>query len=88
AVYADIPTITKIWQSSFGDEKEYVDFFITNRFDKVKTLIFEKDGKHYLMLDHWIPHNLQESGYSILPITFDNGRLTVRWCDSPEELFK
>ena len=45
AVYADIPTITENWQSSFGDERESVDFFVSHRFDKVTTLIFEKDGK-------------------------------------------
>ena len=41
------------------------------------------------MLDHWIPENLQKSGYSILPVTFDEeGIMTVRWRDTwdgPEE---
>lgn len=41
------------------------------------TYVFEKDGRHYLMLDHWNPSNLKESGYSILPVRVDNGHLTV-----------
>lgn len=41
------------------------------------TYVFEKDGRHYLMLDHWNPSNLKESGYSILPVRADNGHLTV-----------
>lgn len=39
--------------------------------------VFEKDGVHYLMLDHWKPDDLQMSGYSILPIRIENGHLTV-----------
>ncbi len=42
---SDIPEITKIWQSSFGDEKEYIDFFLQNRFMDIDTLVFEKEGK-------------------------------------------
>lgn len=46
------------------------------------TYIFQVDGKFYLMLDHWIPNNLKKSGYSILPITFDEkGIMTVQWQD-------
>ena len=41
------------------------------------TYVFEKDGRHYLMLDHWNPSNRKESGYSILPVRADNGHLTV-----------
>lgn len=41
------------------------------------TYVFEKDGRHYLMLDHWNPSNLKESGYSILPVQADNCHLTV-----------
>ena len=41
------------------------------------TYVFETDGRHYLMLDHWNPSNLKESGYSILPVRADNGHLTV-----------
>lgn len=41
------------------------------------TYVFKKDGRHYLMLDHWNPSNLKESGYSILPVRADNGHLTV-----------
>lgn len=44
AVYEDIPRITEIWQSSFGDDKEYIDFFLSRRFDSVQILVFERDG--------------------------------------------
>lgn len=43
------------------------------------TWMFKADGKMYLMLDHWIPENLQESGYSILPVTIENRIMTVHW---------
>ena len=44
--------------------------------------IFEARGKFYLMLDHWIPENLQKSGYSILPIDIDeHNDITVTWTD-------
>ncbi len=46
------------------------------------TCIFEADGQHYLMLDHWQPFALRTSGYSILPITFDEkGVMTIAWQD-------
>lgn len=48
-------------------------------FDGQSTYIFEVDGTFYLMLDHWKPNDLKKSGYSILPITFENGALTVNW---------
>jgi len=45
-------------------------------------LNFENQGQKYLMLDHWRPHNLMNSGYSILPLRFDeNHRMTVLWTD-------
>ena len=47
------------------------------------TYVFAVDGNFYLLLDHWIPNNLQMSGYSILPITLENNRLTVQWCETP-----
>lgn len=43
------------------------------------TWLFRVNGQIYLMLDHWKPENLQESGYSILPVTIENGKLTVQW---------
>ena len=47
------------------------------------SFLFAVNQKHYLMLDHWIPENLQKSGYSILPVTFDEeGIMTVRWKDT------
>lgn len=49
------------------------------------TYIFEAKGKLFLMLDHWIPDHLKCSGYSILPIDFDeDGIMHVRWCNDWE----
>ncbi len=42
------------------------------------TYIFEENGQKYLMLDHWQPYDLKNSGYSILPITFENGIMSVK----------
>lgn len=50
-------------------------------FEGQSTYIFEAKGTKYLMLDHWKPDNLQASGYSILPIEFNNGIMTIKWCD-------
>ncbi len=51
-------------------------------FDGQSTYIFEVDGKFYLMLDHWHRFDLKSSGYSILPIEFDNdSNMTIRWKD-------
>ncbi len=43
--------------------------------------IFENDGQKYLMLDHFKPYELKNSGYSILPITFKNRDMTITWQD-------
>ena len=48
-------------------------------FDGQSTYIFEVSGTFYLMLDHWKPEKLSKSGYSILPIDFTDGRMTIRW---------
>ena len=45
--------------------------------------IFQKDGKFYLMLDHWKPDHLKTSGYSILPVHADGLMVTVPWTDYP-----
>jgi hypothetical protein len=41
--------------------------------------IFYHKDQPYLMLDHWKATDLQNSGYSILPVTFEEDGLTVRW---------
>ena len=43
--------------------------------------IFEAKGNMYFMLDHWKPNHLKMSGYSILPITFENGAMRIIWTD-------
>ncbi len=40
----DLERIAEIWQLSFGDEKEYTDFFLKNRINDAITLVLEKDG--------------------------------------------
>ena len=39
--------------------------------------VFQKDGIHYLMLDHWNPQDLKNSGYSFLPIEVDQLTMTI-----------
>ncbi len=42
--------------------------------------IFNDNGQHYLMLDHFKAYELKNSGYSILPITFDEKEtMTIKW---------
>lgn len=51
-------------------------------FEGQSTYIFEADGKFYLMLDHWHRFDLKTSGYSILPIEFDeDNNMSIRWTD-------
>lgn len=47
------------------------------------TYVFEKEGKFYLMLDHWKPDDLKNSGYSILPIEIRDGEVTVSFTEYP-----
>lgn len=46
------------------------------------TWILQDGDRYWLMLDHWKPLELRRSGYSLLPMTFDGDRLTVRWQDT------
>lgn len=82
ALYAECPFLLGKWKliDNPCEGHGYRDTFKGQ-----SSYIFEKDGQHYLMLDHWIPENLQESGYSILPIVFEKGRLAVRWVESPNQ---
>lgn len=45
------------------------------------TWIFRVQSGFYLMLDHWKPQDLKNSGYSILPITFNEDQMVVKWTD-------
>ena len=46
------------------------------------SFVFQHNGKFYLMLDHWIPHDLKSSGYSILPIEIAKDKtITVPWTE-------
>lgn len=45
--------------------------------------IFCENDNCYLMLDHWSPYDLKSSGYSILPIRFNEDKtITVKWQDN------
>lgn len=44
--------------------------------------IFQVEERAYILLDHWKPYDLKNSGYSILPITFENGRMTIKWTNN------
>jgi len=43
--------------------------------------LFEAGGQWYWLIDHWKPKDLRHSGYSILPVSFEEGRMTIRWQD-------
>ncbi len=61
----DNPCIGENAKTTYGGQSAYV---------------LEAGGKFFLMIDHWHPHNLQESGYSFLPITINPDKtLTVTW---------
>lgn len=47
------------------------------------TYVFRKEEQLYLMLDHWNPEDLKNSGYSFLPITVDDMTVTIPWQDHP-----
>ena len=82
ALYAQCPHLLGKWKliDNPCEGEGYRDTFKGQ-----STYVFEKDGEYFLMLDHWVPDDLQSSGYSILPIQLQNGRLTVKWCDSPNQ---
>lgn len=53
-----------------------------NTFGGQSTWIFtDENAQAFLMLDHWKPLDLRHSGYSFLPVSFENDRMTVRWTD-------
>lgn len=43
------------------------------------TYIFQQDGQHYLLLDHWKPRELCKSAYSILPVHIRDGLMDIPW---------
>lgn len=51
-------------------------------FGAQSTWIFYVDEQPYLLLDHWKPDNLRESGYSILPIQIDGDYMEISWQDN------
>lgn len=63
----DNPCEGKGYRETFGGQSAY---------------IFNANGKDYIIFDHWNASDLKNSGYSILPIKYDeqNG-MTITWTD-------
>jgi hypothetical protein len=79
ALYAECPHIMGKWKL-IDNPLEGKDARIT--FFGQSAYIFEAEGNFYLMLDHWKPNELRNSGYSILPIKVNPDKtLTVAWQD-------
>jgi hypothetical protein len=79
ALYAECPHIMGKWKL-IDNPLEGKDARIT--FFGQSAYIFEAEGSFYLMLDHWKPNELRNSGYSILPIKVNPDKtLTVAWQD-------
>ncbi len=78
ALYAECPQLLGKWKliDNPCQGENY-----RRTFEGQSTYIFEVNGQFYLMLDHWIPHDLKNSGYSILPISFENRIMTINWQD-------
>ena len=76
ALYSECPRLLGKWKliDNPCEGKEY-----RRTFGGQSTYIFEVNGQKYLMLDHWKPYDLKKSGYSILPISFKDGVMTVKW---------
>lgn len=64
----DFDAIAEIWNESFGDDREYIDMYLTNRFETENMLVIHADGRPVSML-------------SILPalITVNGEKLAVRY---------
>ena len=41
----DFPAIQEIWQACFGDEEEYIQFYLNHRFETENMLVIHEDGK-------------------------------------------
>ena len=77
ALFARCPSLLGKWKliDNPCEGKNY-----RNTFCGQSSYIFNVNGNDYLMLDHWKPYNLKESGYSILPIIYDDkNNMTVLW---------
>jgi len=47
---SDYPQVLQIWQTCFGDEESYVQFFWENCFPQCRGLVWEEDGRAVSML--------------------------------------
>ncbi len=68
ALYAECPYVNGKWKligNPCVGENSDITFYGQSSY------IFEVDGNFYLMLDHWKPLDLKNSGYSILPIKIE-----------------
>lgn len=79
ALYAQTQHLRSGWKLT-GDPMSGPDSRRT--FEGQSTWVFQAGEEFFLMLDHWHPYDLQSSGYSILPVIFDEaGTMTIPWQD-------
>lgn len=78
ALYAQSPYLLGKWKliDNPCEGEGYRDTF-----QGQSTWLFRAGGQSFLMLDHWKKDNLKNSGYSILPVEIEDGKMTVRWTD-------
>lgn len=78
ALYAQSPYLLGKWKliDNPCEGEGYRDTF-----QGQSTWLFRAGGQIFLMLDHWKKDNLKNSGYSILPVEIEDGKMTVRWTD-------
>jgi GNAT superfamily N-acetyltransferase len=46
----DIPALCEIWEQCFDDSREYIELFYQSNFDRVKTLVYCRDGRPVSMM--------------------------------------
>lgn len=78
ALYAQSPHLLGKWKliDNPCEGEGYRDTF-----QGQSTWLFRAGGQIFLMLDHWKKNDLKNSGYSILPVEIEDGKMTVRWTD-------
>ena len=59
-----LPLLTRIWQDSFGDSEEYIDMFLKDNFTRIKTIVWEEQGKpvsaaYFLTMTYVKPHTTE-----------------------------
>lgn len=79
ALYATAPSLLGRWKL-IDDPCEGPGRRLT--FHGQGTWLLQAGERVLLLLDHWVPHDLRSSGYSLLPVTLEDGVMTVQWTDT------